>query len=443
MDHAALQTFVNQRWDQAIVPTLTDYIRIPNKSPAFDPEWQAHGLIDQVVERFHQWALGHPLIGMTIEVIRLKGRTPLVLIDVPGKGDDCVLMYGHLDKQPEMSGWSEGLGPWEPVIRGDRLYGRGAADDGYAMFAGLSAIGALQSQGLPHARCVMLIEACEESGSFDLPHIIDHLGDRIGKPSLVIALDSGCGNYDQLWCTTSLRGLAGGTLRVAVLTEGVHSGDASGIVPSSFRIARMLLSRIENEQTGEILSPAFHATIPPARLKQAGAAAAVLGASIHNKFPFTTGGGPVSGALTELILNRTWRPALAIIGARWPAAGRQRRQRAASRNRTQALAAAAADLRRPSRGRATQGDIGARPALRGRGELRAKLGFQRMGRARARALAGAIAGYCFTRVFRPTGGLHGRGRHDPVHGDARRTLSAGPVPHHRSAGSELQRSRPQ
>ena len=315
MDHAALQTFVNQRWDQAIVPTLTDYIRIPNKSPAFDPEWQAHGLIDQVVERFHQWALGHPLIGMTIEVIRLKGRTPLVLIDVPGKGDDCVLMYGHLDKQPEMSGWSEGLGPWEPVIRGDRLYGRGAADDGYAMFAGLSAIGALQSQGLPHARCVMLIEACEESGSFDLPHIIDHLGDRIGKPSLVIALDSGCGNYDQLWCTTSLRGLAGGTLRVAVLTEGVHSGDASGIVPSSFRIARMLLSRIENEQTGEILSPAFHATIPPARLKQAGAAAAVLGASIHNKFPFTTGGGPVSGALTELILNRTWRPALAIIGA--------------------------------------------------------------------------------------------------------------------------------
>ena len=110
MDHAALQTFVNQRWDQAIVPALTDYIRIPNKSPAFDPDWQAHGLIDQVVERFHQWALGHPLGGMTIEVIRLKGRTPLLLIDVPGQGDDCVLMYGHLDKQPEMSGWSEGLG---------------------------------------------------------------------------------------------------------------------------------------------------------------------------------------------------------------------------------------------------------------------------------------------------------------------------------------------
>src|SRR5215472_8870109 len=224
-------------------------------------------------------------------------------------------MYGHLDKQPEMAGWSEGLGPWEPVIRGDRLYGRGAADDGYAMFAGLSAIAALQANGIAHARCVMLIEACEESGSFDLPHIIEHLGDLIGNPSLVIALDSGCGNYDQLWCTTSLRGLAGGTLRVGVLTEGVHSGDAGGIVPCTFRIARTLLSRIEDERTGAILPPAFHSPIPPARQNQAAAAAAILGASIHAKFPFTEGAGPMSTDLTDLILNRTWRPALSVIGA--------------------------------------------------------------------------------------------------------------------------------
>jgi acetylornithine deacetylase/succinyl-diaminopimelate desuccinylase-like protein len=315
MDNAALQSFVNQRWDQAIVSALTDYIRIPNKSPAFDPDWQAHGLIDQVVERFHQWALRHPLRGMTIEIVRLAGRTPLLLIDVPGAGNDCVLMYGHLDKQPEMTGWNEGLGPWQPVIRGDRLYGRGAADDGYAMFAGLSALGALQAQGVAHARCVMLIEACEESGSFDLPHIIDHLGDRIGNPTLVIALDSGCGNYDQLWCTTSLRGLAGGTLRIAVLTEGVHSGDAGGVVPCSFRIARMLLSRIEDERTGAILSAAFHSPIPDPRLKQAAAAAGILGDSIHSKFPFTHSALPMSSDLTELILNRTWRPALSIIGA--------------------------------------------------------------------------------------------------------------------------------
>src|SRR5215469_14277906 len=251
MDNAALQNFVNRRWDESIVPTLMDYIRIPNKSPAFDPEWQGRGLIDQVVERFHQWALHHPLSGMKIDIVRLDGRTPLLKIDVQGAGSDCVLMYGHLDKQPEMAGWSEGLGPWQPVIRGERLYGRGAADDGYAMFAGLSAIAALQAQSVAHARCVMLIEACEESGSFDLPHIIEHLGEFIGNPSLVIALDSGCGNYDQLWCTTSLRGLAGGTLRIRILTEGVHSGDAGGVVPCSFRIARMLLSRIEDEPTGE------------------------------------------------------------------------------------------------------------------------------------------------------------------------------------------------
>ncbi len=315
MDIAALQNFVNRRWDESIVPTLMDYIRIPNKSPAFDPDWQAHGFIDQVIERFHQWALDHPLRGMQIDVVRLAGRTPLLKIDVAGQGDDCVLMYGHLDKQPEMAGWSQGLGPWQPVIRGDKLYGRGAADDGYAMFAGLSALAALQEQGIPHARCVMLIEACEESGSYDLPPIIEHLGDRIGNPSLVVALDSGCGNYDQLWCTTSLRGLVGGTLRVAVLTEGVHSGDAGGVVPCSFRIARMLLSRIENEQTGEILSPAFHCAIPSARQKQAAAAAAILDGSLYRKFPFAGGAGPITSDPTELILNRTWRPALSIIGA--------------------------------------------------------------------------------------------------------------------------------
>jgi acetylornithine deacetylase/succinyl-diaminopimelate desuccinylase-like protein len=315
MDTAALQAFVEQRWDESIVPTLMDYIRVPNKSPAFDPDWQARGLIDLVVERFHNWAAAHPLRGMKIDVVRLDGRTPLLKIDVPGQGEDCVLMYGHLDKQPEMTGWSDGLGPWQPVLRGERLYGRGAADDGYAMFAGLSALAALQDQGIAHARCVMLIEACEESGSYDLPPIIEHLGDLIGNPSLVIALDSGCGNYDQLWCTTSLRGLVGGTLRINVLTEGVHSGDAGGVVPCSFRIARMLLSRIENEQSGEILAPAFHCAIPPARQKQAAAAAAILGDSIYRKFPFAANAGPVSVNPTELILNRTWRPALSVIGA--------------------------------------------------------------------------------------------------------------------------------
>ena len=171
--------------------------------------------------------------GATLEVVRLPGRTPLIFIEVPGDSDDTVLLYGHLDKQPEMKGWAEGMGPWIPVRKGDKLYGRGGADDGYAMYACLSALQALAEQKVPRARCVIMIEACEESGSYDLPFYVDHLMDRIGKPSLVVCLDSGCGDYDQLWLTTSLRGIAGGTLTVRVLTEGVHSGDASGIVPSS------------------------------------------------------------------------------------------------------------------------------------------------------------------------------------------------------------------
>ncbi len=318
MDASRIDRYVSARWDDDIVPQLIEYIRIPNKSPMFDADWAAHGYMDDAVRLMETWAKAQPVPGMTVEVVRLEGRTPLIFIDIPaangGSNDDCVLLYGHLDKQPEMTGWDDGLGPWTPVLRGDRLYGRGGADDGYAIFGSLAAIMALQEQKLPHARCVVLIEACEESGSYDLPAYVDHLAGRIGKPSLVVCLDSGCGNYDQLWCTTSLRGLAGGNLTVKVLEEGVHSGDASGIVPSSFRLLRQLLSRIEDEETGRILLEGLHAEIPPERLEQARRAAEVLGTAVYDKFPMVHGLRPTLDDLAELVLNRTWRPALSITG---------------------------------------------------------------------------------------------------------------------------------
>jgi acetylornithine deacetylase/succinyl-diaminopimelate desuccinylase-like protein len=315
MDKSAIRTHVDRLWDDSVVGELVEYIRIPNKSVAFDRDWKAHGHMDRVVARFEDWARRQPIRGMKLEVVRLEGRTPLLFIEIPGDSKDCVLLYGHMDKQPEMSGWREGLGPWSPVIEGDRLYGRGSADDGYATFACLGAISALQANSVPHARCVVVIEACEESGSFDLPHYIQHLAARIGQPTLCIALDSGCGNYDQLWLTTSLRGLVGGKLQVEVLTEGVHSGDAGGVVPDSFRIVRQLLSRVEDEATGKVLAPEFHAKIPEARLKQAAATAVVIGDEFGTKFPFIEHTLPVSNDTTELILNRAWRPALSIIGA--------------------------------------------------------------------------------------------------------------------------------
>ena len=318
MDASRVEAFVSRKWDDEIVPNLVDYIRIPCKSPMFDADWVSNGYMDQAVALMTRWAEAQAIEGMQLEVVRLEGRTPLIYVEIPaangGSDDDCVLLYGHLDKQPEMTGWDEDLGPWQPVIKGDRLYGRGGADDGYAIFGSLTALLALQEQKAPHARCVILIEACEESGSYDLPAYVDHLAPRIGKPSLVVCLDSGCGNYDQLWCTTSLRGLAGGNLTVRVLHEGVHSGDASGIVPSSFRILRELLSRIEDETTGRILVEGMHVEIPAERLAQAGEAARVLDTAVFDKFPFLDGMTPMHEDLTELVLNRTWRPALSVTG---------------------------------------------------------------------------------------------------------------------------------
>ncbi len=276
MQPLAAKAFIDALWDAEVIDELTRYIRIPNKSPAFDPDWEMHGHMQAAVQQFAVWAQAKVagVEGAALEVVRLPGRTPVIFIEIPAAGpsggdDDPVLLYGHLDKQPEMTGWAEGLGPWTPVLKDGRLYGRGGADDGYALFGALSAVLALKAQGAAHARCCILIEACEESGSYDLPAYVAHLAARIGSPSLVVCLDSGCGNYDQLWLTTSLRGMAGGTLRVQVLAEGVHSGDASGIVPSSFRILRSLMSRLEDEATGEIRPPELHARIPPGRIAEA------------------------------------------------------------------------------------------------------------------------------------------------------------------------------
>lgn len=319
MDSKDTQRFIADLWDTSIVPELVEFIKIPNKSPAFDADWHAHGFMEQAVSLVERWCRAHALTGMSIEVVRLDGRTPLIFMEVPGRGDAgndaCVLLYGHLDKQPEMHGWNEGYGPWTPVIEGQRLYGRGAADDGYAAFASLAAIHALADQGIPHARCVILIEACEESGSYDLPYYIDALSTRIGRPDLVICLDSGCGNYDQLWCTTSLRGLTSGDLSVEILSEGVHSGDAGGIVPSSFRILRQLLDRLEDASSGRILDTVFHVDIPEDRARQALHAAQVLGDGVYRKFPFLDGVAPARDQIAEMVLDRTWRPALEITGA--------------------------------------------------------------------------------------------------------------------------------
>jgi acetylornithine deacetylase/succinyl-diaminopimelate desuccinylase-like protein len=317
IDAGAARTQIDKTFADSVVPTLIEYIGIPNKSPMFDAQWREHGHMDRAVELLAGWAKQHLPPGATLEVVRVENRTPVIFIEVPGtaRAGDTILMYGHLDKQPEMTGWDEGLGPWTPVLRGDRLYGRGGADDGYAIFASLTAINVLVQQGRPFARCCVLIEACEESGSFDLPAYVEHLAPRIGTPSLVVCLDSGCGNYEQLWCTTSLRGLVLGTLEVSLLREGVHSGDGSGVVASSFRVARHLLERLEDGHTGAIRPTELYAQIPRERVAQAARAAGVLGDEVWSKFPFQPGVAPVTTDPAELILNRTWRPALAITGA--------------------------------------------------------------------------------------------------------------------------------
>jgi acetylornithine deacetylase/succinyl-diaminopimelate desuccinylase-like protein len=318
-DTTTLAHTIASHWDAEIVREITDYIRVPAKSPHFDADWEAHGHIERVIRAAERWVREQGVRGLAVEIVRIPGRTPVLYFDVPATGNAgdgrTVLLYGHLDKQPEMAGWHEGYGPWSPRYEDGKLYGRGGADDGYAVYASLAALKALQAQSLPHARCVGVIETCEESGSYDLPAYLELLAPRMGRVDFVVGLDSGAGDYDRLWMTTSLRGLVGGTLVVDVLTEGVHSGDASGVVPSSFRIARRLLDRLEDSASGRVLPTSFHAPIPDERVAQARVASTLLGATMVKRFPWAGRTRPMVDEPTEVVLNRTWRPALSITGA--------------------------------------------------------------------------------------------------------------------------------
>ncbi len=329
LESAQLLTDVSRSWDDDIVHRLHDYVEVPAKSPSFDPQWAQHGWLHRVLHDAADWVRAQRVPDLQLDIIELPGRTPVLFFEVPATraasqgSQQTVLMYGHLDKQPEFNGWRSDLGPWTPKYQDGLLYGRGAADDGYAVYASVAAIQALQRQQVPHPRIVGLIETGEESGSPDLIPYIDALRPRLGHVGLVMCLDSGAGNYDQLWLTTSLRGLASGVLKVDILTEGVHSGDASGLVPSSFRIMRQVLDRLEDSRSGRLLPPSFHCEVPPERVAQARAAAAILGEEVYRRFPWAhhdCGGStlvalPTTTDPLEALLKRTWQPTLSVTGA--------------------------------------------------------------------------------------------------------------------------------
>ncbi|CAM2165869.1 Peptidase M20 dimerisation domain-containing protein [Paraburkholderia sacchari] len=323
LDHDALRAFVERKWNDEIVPALTDYIAVPAKSPAFDAEWAKHGYLERVVQDAAKWAETQPVRGLKLEIVRLPGRTPVIFFEVPATrsgSSETVVLYGHLDKQPEFAGWRNDLGPWSPKLEDGRLYGRGGADDGYAIYASVTALAALDAQGIERPRCVGLIETCEESGSYDLLPYVDALRERLGTVGLVVCLDSGAGNYDQLWLTTSLRGLVSGDLEVEVLEEGIHSGSYGGIAPSSFRVMRQLFERLEDAASGTLLPKGFHCAIPSTRLAEAEATAHILGDSVWKGLPWACGqdGRPVLPKTTdpkEALLDSTWRPSLSVIGA--------------------------------------------------------------------------------------------------------------------------------
>ena len=435
IDSAKLLSDIERHWQESILEQLTEYVRIPNQSPHFDPQWESNGHMERAINLMAAWCRAQPLRNARVEVRRLPGLTPLLLIDVAGELPECVLLYGHMDKQPAFTGWDEGLGPWSPVIRDGKLYGRGGADDGYAVFSSIAAILALQKRQVALPRCLVLIEASEESGSIHLPAHLAALGAGIGTPSLVVCLDAECGNYAQLWTTTSLRGNLVGRLHVRLLKQGVHSGMATGIAATPFRIVTQLLERLENAITGDILLDELQVLIPRDRIQQLATAAKVLGTEVIEKIPFAKGVKPLSDDPFELLINTTWRATLAVTGAD----GLPSVQSAG--NVLLPELALKLSLRLPPTCDAQRAEAAVKRTLERDPPYGAQVEFESEGS--ICAVARKLDHACITRDLQGGCGTRRLRRHDSLHGHAGGALSANPVLHHRRFRSPRECTRPQ
>ena len=310
---------IDLSFENNVMPSLAHYTSIACLSPEFDPDWVQTGALHEAAEHLLAWCEQRDLGDANIEIVELEGLTPVLFAEIaatdPQRSDSTTLIYGHFDKQPPLGDWREGLEAFRAVREGDRLYGRGSADDGYATFSAMCALEVLRENALGHGRVLVLIEASEESGSPDLEPYITHLARRIGEQQLIVCLDASCATYDRLWVTTSLRGLLNGELRVDVLKEGVHSGLGGGIVPSSFRICRQLLSRLEDERTGEITVSALNTTLPAHRVNEIAEVAAEFGDEVAGIFPGVQGLELQGHDTAERIIRGTWESALEVTGA--------------------------------------------------------------------------------------------------------------------------------
>ena len=316
LDLGNLMDRSDEIWEQSILPSLSDFIEIKALSPLFEPDWANLGELDATIELFCKWLDEQGISGMSYETHRIDDLSPVLLVTIEGTGPGEVIFYSHLDKQPSKPElWSEGLHPLRAVRRDPWLYGRGSVDDGYGGYLCATSIRLLQEAGAPHPRCTLIIETCEESGSFDLPPYLEELTDQLGDPDMVVVMDSGGPDYDHVWMTEALRGLVSGTLSVKVSHEGIHSGNSGGSIPSSFRIQRILLDRVEDSDSGRVLVPEMHAEIPEEVREKAAALAGIVGNSIWEQFPTVDSLRQASETTEDMIVAMNWEPTLSIIGA--------------------------------------------------------------------------------------------------------------------------------
>jgi acetylornithine deacetylase/succinyl-diaminopimelate desuccinylase-like protein len=312
----ATAAYVEKWWADWYVKGLCEFIEIPNLSPMFDAEFYTNGTTQAAAKHVDDYINKLEIKGITKHSFTPEGKPPMYVYVVEANGNDKnVMCYGHLDKQPWMMPWREGLGPTKAVIEGDFLYGRGGADDGYAPFSCALAIKNLQVQGLPHPRFALVLETEEESGSPNLLELLALSKEAIGTPDIMFCMDSGAFNWDQLWMTSSLRGIICLDVQIDCAHGGYHSGEVGGIVPETMRIMRHLLDRIDDSKTG-MCCEALNCEIPERFKTEAKFMAELSGPEMYKKYHVCEGVDCMhEEGIDQMYLNNTWRANMAITGA--------------------------------------------------------------------------------------------------------------------------------
>ena len=320
MEPKILHETISKIFNTTTLPNLMNFIRIPNTSPEFDPDWDKNNLLLKASKLIITFIKTLQLKNTEITLLKDENHTPFILTETKSskeKEKNTILFYAHIDKQPNCEGWDKGKSATNPIIENGRLYGRGSIDDGYAIYSILTAIKYCQDNNLFTNRIICIFECSEESSSDDLNYYFDKLIPFFGNDiSLFCCVDLTCLDYKKMWIVNCIRGVMDFDVKIYTLNNDIYSNFTKGVFPDNFMIFRKLCDLLRNEK-GEFLIPELIISedkIPKDRKKELEEASKEIGIDFIKVLPLYNNTKPMKDDIYKLLLNNIWKVSMIIKG---------------------------------------------------------------------------------------------------------------------------------